>query len=94
MSHIIGENQIFEDLKGESILLVTKRQQLSILGQTFRPIFCGKVAEVTNGHITLDPVNIKMHNAPYYKFPTPLSFPIEHISLFTPFDCERRLPLI
>jgi hypothetical protein len=94
MSHIIGENQIFEDLKGESILLVTKRQQLSILGQTFRPIFCGKVAEVTNGYITLDPVNIKMHNAPYYKFPTPLSFPIEHISLFTPFDCERRLPLI
>lgn len=94
MSHIINENQIFEDLKGESILLVTKRQQLSILGQTFRPIFCGKVVEVTNGYITLDPVNIKMHNAPYYKFPTPLSFPIEHISLFTPFDCDRRLPLV
>lgn len=94
MSHIINENQIFEDLKGESILLVTKRQQLSILGQTFRPIFCGKVVDVTNGYITLDPVNIKMHNAPYYKFPTPLSFPIEHISLFTPFDCDRRLPLV
>ncbi|MDC7724381.1 hypothetical protein Q0O85_26170 [Priestia megaterium] len=91
---IIEENQIFEELLNKNVMLVTMRDQLNILGQTFRPIFCGKVVDVTNGFVTLDPVNIKMHNAPFYKFPTPLSFPMEHIALFTPFDCSRRLPLI
>lgn len=93
-NEILEENQLFLDMKGECVLLVTEREQLSILGQTFRPIFCGKVVDVTNGFITLDPVNIKMHNAPFFKFPTPLSFPMEHIALFTPFDCDRRFSFL
>ena len=91
---IIPENEIFLEMKGENVLVVTECNQLNILGQTFRPIFCGRVVEVTNGFITLDPVNIKMSNAPFYKFPTPLSFPMEHIAVFTPFDCNRKIPLI
>ena len=91
---IIPENEIFLDMKGENVLVVTECNQLNILGQTFRPIFCGRVVEVTNGFITLDPVNIKMSNAPFYKFPTPLSFPMEHIAVFTPFDCNRKIPLV
>ena len=91
---IIEENRIFEELLNKSVMLVTMRDQLNILGQTFRPIFCGTVVDVTNGFVTLDPVNIKMHNAPFFTFPTPLSFPMEHIALFTPFDCSRKLPLV
>lgn len=90
--NILPENKLFEEILGESVLLVTKRDQLNILGQTFRPIFCGKVVNVTNGFITLYPVNIKMHNAPQFIFPTPLSFPMEHIALFTLFDCKQSLP--
>ncbi|KQU18818.1 hypothetical protein ASG61_27540 [Bacillus sp. Leaf75] len=93
-SPIIEENQIFEELLNKNVLLVTTRDQLNILGQTFRPIFCGTVVDVTNGFVTLDPVNIKMHNAPFFTFPTPLSFPMERITVFTEFDCSRRLPLI
>ncbi|SOC15006.1 hypothetical protein SAMN05880501_10819 [Ureibacillus xyleni] len=91
---ILDENKLFEEMLGKTILLVTNSKQLSILGQTFRPIFTGKVAECTNGFITLYPVIIKMHNAPFYKFPTPLSFPLEQISLFTEFDPDRKIPLI
>lgn len=91
---ILPENKIFLDMKGKNILLITESDQLSILGQTFRPIFCGKVVEVTNGFITLSPVTIKMHNAPFFKFPTSLSFPMEHIAVFTPFDCNRSIILI
>ncbi len=91
---ILPDNELFWEMKGKNILLVTESNQLNILGQTFRPIFCGKVVEVTNGFITLDPVNIKMSNAPFYKFPTPLSFPMEHIAVFTPFDPNRKIPLI
>ncbi|BDH61520.1 hypothetical protein MTP04_16500 [Lysinibacillus sp. PLM2] len=91
---IIEENRLFLEMKGCEVLLVTESKQLNILGQTFRPIFTGKVVEVTNGYITLDPVIIKMHNAPFYKFPTPLSFPMENISLFTKFDMDRKFPLI
>ena len=91
---ILEENRLFLDVLNKDILLVLEADQLNILGQTFRPIFTGKVVDVTNGFITLDPIIIKMHNAPFYKFPTPLSFPMEHIALFTPFDPERRLPLV
>lgn len=90
---ILPENQLFADLLGRSILLVTDASQLNILGQTFRPVFCGTIKEVTNGYITLHPVIIKMTNAPFYRFPTPLSFPIEFIAHFTPFDINRRIPL-
>ena len=91
---IIEENQLFLNVKDKNILLVLACDQLNILGQTFRPIFTGKVKDVTNGFITLEPVIIKMHNAPFYKFPTPLSFPMEHIAHFTLFEPERRLPLV
>ena len=91
---IMPENEIFRKMLGKEILLVMQEAQLNLLGQTFRPIFTGKVAKVTDGYIKLDPVIIKMHNAPFYRFPTPLNFPIEHIAIFTPFDGSRRLPLV
>jgi len=90
---ILPENQMFADLKGRCVLVVTNATQLNILGQTFRPVFCGTVSTVTNGYITLDPVIIKMTNAPFFRFPTPLSFPIERIAHFAPFDCNRQIPL-
>ena len=91
---ILAGNLLFYEMMGKSVLLVTDTKQLSILGQTFRPIFTGCVVEVNNGFITLDPAIIKMHNAPFFKFPTPLSFPIEHIAVFTPFDLDRKIPLV
>lgn len=82
------------NLIGESILIVTEATQLNLLGQTFRPIFCGPVVEVERGHITIFPVTIKILNAPFFQFPTPLSIPMEKIAHFTPnFDCEARIPL-
>lgn len=91
---ILKENLLFYEMLGESVLLVTQSKQLSILGQTFRPIFTGCVVAVNNGFITLDPAIIKMQNAPFFKFPTPLNFPIEHISVITPFDLDRKIPLV
>lgn len=90
---IVPGNRMFAEVLGEEILLVMREDQLNLFGQTFRPIFCGLVSEVTNGFITLDPVIIKMTNAPFHRFPTPLSFPMEQISTFTPFDCGRQIPL-
>ncbi|MFZ5828076.1 MAG: hypothetical protein ACOY94_27545 [Bacillota bacterium] len=87
-------NQVFVDVLGQEILLVVEANQLNILGQTFRPIFCGPVTEVTNGFITLDPVIIKMPNAPFHRNPFPLSFPLEKVDTFTPFDCSIRFPLV
>ena len=82
-------------LIGESILVITEASQLNLLGQTFRPIFCGPIVEVEPGHLTLFPVTIKILNAPFFQFPTPLSIPFEKISQFTPnFDCETRIPLV
>jgi len=92
-SSLLPENSLFGDILGESVLLVLESAQLNILGQTFRPVFCGEVVEVTNGFITLYPANIKMSNAPEFIFPTPLKFPIEHIALFTEFDCDTRISL-
>ncbi|RLL43852.1 hypothetical protein D8M04_13160 [Oceanobacillus piezotolerans] len=91
---ILPGNELFAEMLNQNILLVTESKQLSILGQVFRPIFTGKVTEVTNGYITLNPVTIKMHNAPFYKFPTALSFPIESIAIFTPFNPDRQIPLV
>lgn len=82
-----------KELEGENILLVSKSDQLNLLGQTFRPIFCGEIFEVDHGHITLHPVTIKMVNAPQFKFPIPLSFPLEQIAHFTVFDCNTVFPL-
>lgn len=85
----------FNYLLGRQVLVITETQQLNLFGQTFRPIFCGRVAEVELGHITLTPVTVKLLNAPFYEFPTPISIPFEKIAHFTPdFDCDTRFPLI
>lgn len=89
----IPENEIFREILGKEVLLVMTAHQLSILGQTFRPIFCGTVVKVTNGFITLNPVIVKMSNAPFFRFPTPLSFPMENITHFLPFDCNMPFPI-
>ena len=87
-------NYVYGEVLGEEILVVTEEDQLNILGQTFRPIFTGKVVYVGDGFLTLCPAIIKMHNAPFFRFPTPLSIPLEKIAWFTEFDPERRLPLV
>ncbi|RBW70867.1 hypothetical protein DS031_04885 [Bacillus taeanensis] len=91
------EDELFRELQkmiGENILIVTESDQLNIFGQTFRPVFCGTIREVSQGHLTLFPVNIKLVNAPFFQFPTPLSFPLEKIAHFTSnFDCNERIPL-
>jgi len=91
------EDELFEELQGlvgDSVLFVTQTDQLNLFGQTFRPIFCGTIIRVTLGDVTLFPVNIKMINAPFFQFPTPLSIPLEKIAHFTPnFDCNERIPL-
>ncbi|KMK75365.1 hypothetical protein AB990_16920 [Alkalihalobacillus pseudalcaliphilus] len=90
---MLPENQLFLDILGKEILLTMQATQLNLLGQTFRPIFTGKVVEVTNGFITLDPAIMKMSNAPFHRFPTPLSFPIERIATFVPFDADLQFPI-
>ncbi|WP_102027560.1 hypothetical protein [Salirhabdus sp. Marseille-P4669] len=91
------EDRLFRELlnlKGENILIVTNSDQLNLFGQTFRPIFSGEIVEVEHGHLTLSPITIKMVNAPFFKFPVPLSIPLEKINHFTPnFDPNTRFPL-
>lgn len=85
----------FSQQMGKQILIITESSQLNILGQTFRPIFCGTLAEVEPGHLTLTPVTIKILNAPFHKFPIPLSIPFEKIAHFTTdVDCSMRIPLV
>lgn len=87
--------EFFSKQMGKQILIITESAQLNLLGQTFRPIFCGKVAEVEPGHLTLSPVTIKILNAPFHKFPIPLSIPFEKIAHFTTdIDCSMRIPLV
>lgn len=64
---------------GEEVIIITKSVQLNLLGQVFRPIFTGVISEAHQGHLTLSPIIIKMVNAPFYKFPFPLSIPYEQI---------------
>lgn len=91
-------DDFYRELKGfmgEELLVVTEAAQLNLLGQTFRPIFVGSLMEVGKGHITLFPITIKILNAPFYQFPTPLSIPLEKIAHFTPnFDSDTRFPLV
>lgn len=95
---IDDEDDFFQELVnliGESVLVITEAPQLNLLGQTFRPIFCGPIVEVEHSHITIDPVTIKIMNAQFYQFPTPLSIPLEKIAQLTPcFDCSTRFPLV
>lgn len=92
------EDDLFSELKGllgEEILIVTEAAQLNLLGQTFRPIFVGPIVEVEAGHLTIFPATIKILNAPFFKFPTPISIPLEKIAQFTPgFDSDTRFPLV
>ncbi|WP_456271058.1 hypothetical protein [Bacillus sp. AK031] len=82
------------DLMGREILIITQAAQLNLLGQTFRPIFCGTIAEVGRGHVTLDPVIFKMVNAPFYEFPMPISIPLEKIVSFSSeIPCDTVFPL-
>ncbi|CAM3097070.1 hypothetical protein FITA111629_03265 [Filibacter tadaridae] len=86
--------QDFNKLVGEDLLVITKAVQLNLLGQVFRPIFCGTVSEVQDGHLTLSPVIVKMVNAPFYRFPFPLSVPLEQIVSFsTEVPCDLVFPL-
>lgn len=75
------------------ILITLEASQLNILGQVFRPIMCGTVAEITSEYVVLKNVNIKMSNAPEFIFPTPLIIPLMQIVWFMPFDCKTRLSL-
>jgi hypothetical protein len=92
------DDEFFEELTtliGQSVLIITEASQLNLLGQTFRPIFCGPIVEVERSHLTIDPVTIKILNAPFFQFPLPLSIPFEKIAQLTPcFDCSERFPLI
>lgn len=77
-----SEDKLFLELKkwmGKEVLVITRAVQLNLLGQVFRPVFTGTISEVHQGHLTLSPVIIKMVNAPFYKFPFPLSIPLEQI---------------
>ena len=85
--------QDIQAFMGQSLLIVLKDNQLNILNQVFRPIFCGIVAEVTNEYVVLQNVNIKMSNAPEFIFPTPLIIPLINIVWLTPFDPSIRFSL-
>ncbi|KMM37026.1 hypothetical protein [Guptibacillus hwajinpoensis] len=95
--HPKQEDRLYKELKshlGKEVLIITESDQLNLFGQTFRPIFCGKLIDVYRGHIELFPVIIKMVNAPFFEFPTPLCVPLEKVSQFTlDFDCDRQFPL-
>ncbi|WP_017727766.1 hypothetical protein [Halalkalibacterium ligniniphilum] len=83
-----------QNLEGEEVLVVTETDQLNLFGQTFRPIFTGTIHEISYGHLTLFPVIIKILNAPFFKFPIPLSIPLEKLVHLTPnFDPNTRFPL-
>jgi hypothetical protein len=77
-----SRNQMFQQMIGKEIILTTRAHQLTLLGLQFRPIFYGKVVYVTNGFITLDPVQVELPDKTKYYFTTPLHFPIERISNF------------
>ncbi|PIC71456.1 hypothetical protein CSV77_05360 [Sporosarcina sp. P16b] len=88
------QSQDFSGLLNTEVLIITHAMQLNLLGQVFRPVFCGTVSEVGAGHLTLTPVTVKMVNAPFYKFPTPISIPLEKIVSFsTEVPCDLVFPL-
>ncbi|WP_332698050.1 hypothetical protein [Halalkalibacter lacteus] len=83
-------NKLFQQVTGTEIMVTTRANQLTFLGQQFRPIFYGKVVYVTNGYITLDPVKVELPDKTEYYFTTPLHFPIERISNFAPYRLKER----
>ena len=95
-NNLLVRADLAEDIReymGQSLLIVLNDDQLNILNQVFRPIFCGFVAEVTDEYVMLHTVNIKMSNAPEFIFPTPLVIPLVKIVWFTPFDPSVRFSL-
>ena len=88
---LLPENGLFTEVLGKKVLLTMKGGQLNIKGQTFQPVFTGKVVEVTNGYITLDHVTMKQNNESFYEFPSPLSFIMENISSFVPFEAVPQV---
>jgi hypothetical protein len=87
---LVAEIQKF---MGQDILISLDEDQLNILGQTFRPLFVGRVVEVNQAYVKLDPVVVKIITAPFFTFPTPLQFPLEKIIGITPLDRETIFPL-
>ncbi|MBM7693050.1 hypothetical protein JOC77_002489 [Peribacillus deserti] len=88
-----GALELINENLGRDILIVVSADQLNIFGQTFRPIFVGKLIQADEGHITLWPVQIKMSNAPNFEFPTPLMFPVEAVTAITSFDRDIKFPI-
>lgn len=86
-------NAIYQELLGQDVIIILDASQLNILGQTFRPVFTGTLTEVNGGSIQLNPVVIKMPNAPNFVFPSPLNLNIENIAVFAPFGRHDRLTL-
>ena len=84
---------IIQQSLNNDVLLVLQADQLNIFGQTFRPIFVGTLIQAGEGRVTLWPVQIKMPNAPFYEFPTPLIFPLESITAMTEFDPTTKFSI-
>ncbi len=78
---------------GENTMVVLKANQLNILNQVFRPIFVGKIEEVSEEFVLMKDVNIKMNQAPEFVFPTPLMIPLNQIAWYVPFDPATRISL-
>lgn len=84
---------IHQSFLDKDVLLVIQADQLNIFGQTFRPVFVGRLIQAGEGRVTLWPVQIKMPNAPFFEFPTPLIFPLEAITAVTEFDRSTRFSI-
>ena len=82
-----------QQLLNKDVLLVIQADQLNIFGQTFRPVFVGRLIQAGEGRVTLWPVQIKMPNAPFFFFFTPLIFPLEAITAITEFDSTTRFSI-
>lgn len=79
---ILAVNTMFQQVMGKEIQLTLRANEMTLLNKQIRPIFNGKVVQVTNGYITLDPVTVSLSERNLYRFQTPLHFPIERISNF------------
>lgn len=85
--------EAFKNIGKKNIVLALKPEQINILGQVFRPIFSGKISELTDSYILLDKVNMKISSAPEFIFPTSLTIPLNQIALFFEYPADKRFPL-
>ncbi|WP_227936504.1 hypothetical protein [Alkalihalobacillus deserti] len=79
---ILANNTMFQHIVGKEIQLTLRANEITFLNKQIRPLFSGKVVQVTNGYITLDPVAVSLSELNQYTFQTPLHFPIDRISNF------------